>query len=106
MVSRKRAREEAEEDSSARVVAKRTEPLPLSLQDQEEHGLLHELRNMWEFSNLMQYIYSFGKVVKISDDIDIDVRDPPLFLLLSLDIYSCALWFSFMELSSVSPIVI
>ncbi|PGH36825.1 hypothetical protein GX50_00282 [[Emmonsia] crescens] len=72
MVSRKRAREEAEEDSSARVVAKRTEPLPLSLQDQEEHGLLHELRNMWEFSNLMQYIYSFGKVVKISDDIDID----------------------------------
>ncbi|KAG5299448.1 PHD finger domain-containing protein [Histoplasma capsulatum G186AR] len=74
MVSRKRAREEAEEDDpSVRVVIKRNEPLPSSSpQDGVEHGLLHQLRNMWEFSNLIQFIYSFGKAVKISGDIDID----------------------------------
>ncbi|PGG97530.1 hypothetical protein GX51_07282 [Blastomyces parvus] len=73
MVSRKRAREEAEEQQSTRVAAKRGERLPSSLsQDGEEHGLLHQLRNMWEFSNLMQYIFTFGRVVKISEDIDID----------------------------------
>jgi hypothetical protein len=36
-------------------------------------GLLSQLRNMWEFANLMQYIYTFGKVVKIDDDLDIEV---------------------------------
>ncbi|OJD10013.1 hypothetical protein AJ78_08800 [Emergomyces pasteurianus Ep9510] len=73
MVSRKRGREvAAQQDLSPHVVAKRSEPPPPSPQDGEEHGLLHQLRNMWEFSNLVQYIYSFGKVVKISDDIDID----------------------------------
>ncbi|KAL2365768.1 hypothetical protein RJZ56_001223 [Blastomyces dermatitidis] len=73
MVSRKRAREEAEEQQSTRVDAKRSERLPSSsLQDGQEPGLLHQLRNMWEFSNLMQYIYTFGRVVKITDDIDID----------------------------------
>lgn len=78
MVSRKRAREEAEEDDpSVRVVVKRNEPLPSSSpQDGVEPGLLHQLRNMWEFSNLIQFIYSFGKAVKISEDIDIDVSDP------------------------------
>ncbi|OJD24716.1 hypothetical protein ACJ73_03921 [Blastomyces percursus] len=77
MVSRKRAREEAEEQQSTRVAAaKRSERLPSSLsQDGEEPGLLHQLRNMWEFSNLMQYIYTFGRVVKISDDIDIDALE-------------------------------
>lgn len=28
---------------------------------------------MWEFANLMQYIYTFGKVVKIGEDLDIEV---------------------------------
>lgn len=93
MVSRKRAREEAEEDDpSVRVVIKRNEPLPSSSpQDGVEHGLLHQLRNMWEFSNLIQFIYSFGKAVKISEDIDIDVSDPQLFTLAhSIDIDSCS----------------
>ncbi|KAF3480240.1 uncharacterized protein GIQ15_05587 [Arthroderma uncinatum] len=58
MVSRKRAREETETDSAA-------EPA-------QEHGLLHKLRNMWEFPNLMQYIYTFGKPMKLDDDIDIE----------------------------------
>lgn len=58
MVSRKRAREETEAQSA---------PEP------QEHGLLHQLRNMWEFPNLMQYIYTFGKPMKLDDDIDIEV---------------------------------
>ncbi|KAK2873802.1 hypothetical protein FQN49_002048 [Arthroderma sp. PD_2] len=57
MVSRKRAREETETHTPA-------EP--------QEHGLLHQLRNMWEFPNLMQYIYTFGKPMKLDDDIDIE----------------------------------
>lgn len=39
----------------------------------KDNGLLSQLRNMWEFANLMQYIYTFGKVVKIDDDLDIEV---------------------------------
>lgn len=31
------------------------------------------LRNMWEFASLMQYIYLFGSVVKIDNDLDIEV---------------------------------
>ena len=34
---------------------------------------LSRLRNMWEFASLMQYIFLFGHVVKISDDFDIEV---------------------------------
>jgi hypothetical protein len=33
---------------------------------------LHRLRNMWEFANLCQWIYLFGKVAKIDDAIDIE----------------------------------
>ncbi len=29
---------------------------------------------MWQFANLCQWIYLFGKAVKINDDIDIEVR--------------------------------
>lgn len=60
MVSRKRTRQETEGHGAA-------EPT-------QEHGLLHQLRNMWEFANLMQYIYSFGKMMKIDDSFDIEVR--------------------------------
>ena len=35
--------------------------------------MLDRLRNTWEFANLMQYIYLFGKAVKIDEDLDIDV---------------------------------
>ena len=56
MVPRKRGR--AEMESSEPAV---------------EPGLLPRLRNMWEFANIMQYIFIFGKAVKIDEDFDIEV---------------------------------
>lgn len=56
MVSRKRTREELE-----------------SSEPPNDGGLLDQLRNMWEFSCLMQYIFIFGKAVKIDDDFDVEV---------------------------------
>jgi hypothetical protein len=32
---------------------------------------------MWEFASVMQYIFMFGKAVKIDEDFDIEVRYPP-----------------------------
>jgi len=60
---RKRAREEMEADAS---VSKTDN-------DQLEISPLSKLRNMWQFACLMQYIYMFGKAVKIDEDIDIEV---------------------------------
>lgn len=40
----------------------------------QQPGLLTQLRNSWLFANLMQYIYIFGKAVKIDEDFDIEVR--------------------------------
>lgn len=40
----------------------------------EEEALLHRIRNMWQFANLCQWIYIFGKAVKIPDEIDVEVR--------------------------------
>lgn len=45
----------------------------------QEPSLLHRIRNMWEFASVMQYVFMFGKVVKIDDDFDIEVR-PSLIL--------------------------
>lgn len=39
-----------------------------------EPGLLQRIRNMWEFASVMQYIFVFGKAVKIDEDFDIEVR--------------------------------
>ena len=58
MVSRKRGREEMESSDPDQV---------------QQPTMLDKLRNTWEFANLMQYIYLFGKVVKIDEDLDIDV---------------------------------
>ncbi|KAL0936640.1 PHD-finger domain-containing protein [Colletotrichum truncatum] len=33
-------------------------------------SLLHRIRNQWQFANLCQWIYLFGKVVKIDDNLD------------------------------------
>lgn len=41
----------------------------------ENAALLSDLRNMWEFASLMQYIFLFGHVVKIDEDFDIEVSD-------------------------------
>lgn len=55
MVSRKRQRDEMES----------SEPTP-------ELSMLDKLRNTWELANLMQYIYIFGKAVKIDEDLTIE----------------------------------
>lgn len=39
---------------------------------------LKELRNMWEFASLMQYIFLFGDAVKIDEDFDIEVCNSTL----------------------------
>lgn len=39
----------------------------------EPPSLLHRIRNMWQFANLCQWIYTFGKAAKIDDSIDIEV---------------------------------
>ncbi|GKT39954.1 reticulocyte-binding protein 2 a [Colletotrichum spaethianum] len=36
----------------------------------DEPSLLHRIRNQWQFANLCQWIYLFGKVVKIDDNLD------------------------------------
>lgn len=40
----------------------------------ETNQTLVDLRNMWEFASLMQYIFLFGDAVKIDEDLDIEVR--------------------------------
>lgn len=47
-----------------------------------EQSMIQKLRNMWEFACVMQFIYMFGKVVKIDEDFDIEVRNDP-----SADLY-------------------
>jgi hypothetical protein len=43
----------------------------------KEHGLLHRIRNMWEFANLVQWIFIFGRAVKIDENLDVEVRPTP-----------------------------
>ncbi|KAI0484782.1 hypothetical protein GGR56DRAFT_42821 [Xylariaceae sp. FL0804] len=57
--SRKRALRDAEADEDA--------PQP-----SRESAFLQRIRNCWQFANLFQWIYLFGKVVKIDESIDID----------------------------------
>lgn len=61
MPARKRGRHEAELD-----VEPTTAPPPIS-------DTLSRLRNMWEFAAFMQYLFLFGKVVKVDEDFDMDV---------------------------------
>jgi len=35
--------------------------------------MLDRIRNMWEFANLAQWIFIFGKAVKIDENIDVEV---------------------------------
>ncbi|KAF8867048.1 hypothetical protein BDZ45DRAFT_710095 [Acephala macrosclerotiorum] len=55
MVSRKR--KAAEEEASE---------LP------KERSLLEQIRNMWEFSNLSQWIFTFGQAVKLDENLDVE----------------------------------
>lgn len=47
-----------------------------SLEPALELSMLDKLRNTWELANLMQYIYIFGKAVKIDEDLTIEVLLP------------------------------
>ncbi|EKG17537.1 hypothetical protein MPH_05228 [Macrophomina phaseolina MS6] len=57
MPARKRARQEVE---------------PADPPPPQEPTKLQKLRDTWEFASLVQYIYIFGSVVKIDEDIDVD----------------------------------
>lgn len=63
MPPRKRALREVEADVETQ------QPSP-------ELDLLRRIRNSWQFANLFQWIYLFGRVVKIDDSVDIDVWSP------------------------------
>jgi hypothetical protein len=39
----------------------------------KEPSLLERIRNMWEFANLAQWIFIFGRAVKIDENLDIEV---------------------------------
>ena len=60
MVARKRRHEEMDAKENGTTVS--------------EPSLLSRIRKTWEFANLMQYIYIFGKAVKIDQNVDIEVR--------------------------------
>jgi len=61
---RKRARDEAELDSSV-----------LSVEQPRDDPVINGLRNMWQFASLMQYLQFFGSAVKVDDDLDIEVSN-------------------------------
>lgn len=51
---------------------------PAQPEPAREPTMLERIRNMWEFANLAQYIYLFGKAVKIDEELGIEVRIPLL----------------------------
>ena len=67
MGSRKRTRDEMESSEPA-----------------TESNMLDKLRSTWELANLMQYIYIFGKAVKIDDDLTIEVLSPNAAVMYSI----------------------
>jgi hypothetical protein len=44
----------------------------------KQPSVLERIRNMWEFANVVQWIFIFGRVVKIDESLDIEVRLNPL----------------------------
>ncbi|KAI1467422.1 uncharacterized protein F4812DRAFT_429429 [Daldinia caldariorum] len=61
--SRKRALRDTEPEANAQEPPQKPH---------QEPSLLHRIRNTWQFANLFQWIYLFGKVVKIDDNLEID----------------------------------
>jgi len=43
-----------------------------SVEPPKEPSLLERIRNMWEFANLAQWIFTFGRAVKIDENLDIE----------------------------------
>jgi hypothetical protein len=37
------------------------------------NAILNRLRGMWQFANFAQWIYIFGKAIRLDDSIDIEV---------------------------------
>ncbi|OHE91753.1 PHD-finger domain-containing protein, partial [Colletotrichum orchidophilum] len=59
------------QDASITMVSPRKRTLhEAEIGSKEESSLLFRLRNQWQFANLCQWIYLFGKVVKIDDNLD------------------------------------
>jgi hypothetical protein len=46
------------------------EPAP---EPPKELSMLERIRNMWEFAALTQYIFTFGRAVKIDENLDTEV---------------------------------
>lgn len=66
MASRKRTRREAAIEVEPSIATKTPGA-------KEVPSMLQTIRNAWQFANLYQWICLFGKVVKIDDNLDIDV---------------------------------
>jgi hypothetical protein len=47
--------------------------MEVAVEAPKEPTTLERIRNMWQFANLVQWIYIFGKVVKIDEELDIEV---------------------------------
>jgi hypothetical protein len=44
-----------------------------AVEESKEPSMLERVRNMWEFANLAQWIFIFGRAVKIDENLDIEV---------------------------------
>ncbi|KAH8158128.1 hypothetical protein CIB48_g10117 [Xylaria polymorpha] len=58
--------------SSRKRALRDIEPDEVGQQPPADSDLLQRIRNSWQFANLFQWIYLFGRVVKIDENIDID----------------------------------
>ncbi|KAI1476148.1 hypothetical protein F4774DRAFT_259325 [Daldinia eschscholtzii] len=58
--------------SSRKRALRDAEPETNTQEPPQEQSLLHRIRNTWQFANLFQWIYLFGKVVKIDDNLEIE----------------------------------
>ncbi|KAF2970229.1 hypothetical protein GQX73_g3408 [Xylaria multiplex] len=58
--------------SSRKRALRDVEPDDVAQQTLPESDLLRRIRNLWQFANLFQWIYLFGRVVKIDESIDIE----------------------------------
>ncbi|KAI2616588.1 hypothetical protein GGR54DRAFT_232955 [Hypoxylon sp. NC1633] len=58
--------------SSRKRALRDVDPEPDNQEPSKELSLLRRIRNTWQFANLFQWIYLFGKVVKIDDNLDIE----------------------------------
>ena len=48
----------------------------------KEPSILERIRSMWEFANLVQWIFIFGRAVKIDENLDVEVSHLDLLLYL------------------------